>query len=148
MCGRYVRQSDKQKIAELFAIHGPIIPDFGPSWNVAPQTFQPIVRLNRESGEREIVLMRWGLIPYWAKDPSIGLRAINAKAETITTTPAFREAIKHRRCLVPADAFYEWQRTLRICRALGEMAGSQGRRGAADVHGDHDGSKRSGRADA
>ena len=110
MCGRYVRRSDKQKIAELFAIHGPVIPDFGPSWNVAPQTFQPIVRLNRESGEREIVLMRWGLIPYWAKDPSIGLRTINAKAETITTAPAFREAIKHGRCLVPADAFYEWQK--------------------------------------
>jgi putative SOS response-associated peptidase YedK len=110
MCGRYVRRSDEQKIAELFAIHGPVIPDFGPSWNVAPQTFQPIVRLNRESGEREIVLMRWGLIPYWAKDPSIGLRTINAKAETITTAPAFREAIKHRRSLVPADAFYEWQK--------------------------------------
>jgi putative SOS response-associated peptidase YedK len=110
MCGRYARRSDKQKIAELFAIYGPVIPDFGPSWNVAPQTFQPIVRLNRESGEREIVLMRWGLIPCWAKDPSIGLRTINAKAETITTAPAFREAIKHRRCLVPADAFYEWQK--------------------------------------
>jgi putative SOS response-associated peptidase YedK len=65
MCGRYVRRSDKQKIAELFAIHGPVMPDFGPSWNVAPQTFQPIVRLNRDTGEREIVLMRWGLIPYW-----------------------------------------------------------------------------------
>jgi putative SOS response-associated peptidase YedK len=94
----------------LFAIHGPVIPDFRPSWNVAPQTFQPIVRLNRDTGEREIVLMRWGLIPYWAKDPSIGLRTINAKAETITTAPAFREAIKCRRCLVPADCFYEWQR--------------------------------------
>jgi putative SOS response-associated peptidase YedK len=57
------RRSDKQKIAELFAIHGPVIPDFGPSWNVAPQTFQPIVRLNRDSGERGIALMRWGLIP-------------------------------------------------------------------------------------
>jgi hypothetical protein len=55
---RYVRRSDKQKIAELFAIHGPVIPDFGPSWNVAPQTFQPIVQLNRDTGEREIVLMR------------------------------------------------------------------------------------------
>ena len=63
MCGRYVRRSDKQKIAELFAIHGPVMPDFGPSWNVAPQTFQPVVRLNRDTGEREIVLMRWGLIP-------------------------------------------------------------------------------------
>jgi putative SOS response-associated peptidase YedK len=110
MCGRYARRSDKQKIAELFAINGPVMPDFGPSWNVAPQTFQPIVRLNRDTGERELVLMRWGLIPYWAKDPSIGLRTINAKAETITTAPAFREAIKYRRCLVPADAFYEWQK--------------------------------------
>jgi putative SOS response-associated peptidase YedK len=110
VCGRYARRSDKQKIAELFAIHGPVIPDFGPSWNVAPQTFQPVVRLNRETGEREIVMMRWGLIPYRAKDPSIGLRTINAKAETITTNPVFREAIKYRRCLVPADAFYEWQK--------------------------------------
>jgi putative SOS response-associated peptidase YedK len=66
--------------------------------------------LNRDTGERELVLMRWGLIPFWAKDPSLGLRTINAKAETIATTPAFREAIKYRRCLVPADAFYEWQR--------------------------------------
>jgi SOS response associated peptidase (SRAP) len=65
MYGRYVRRSDKQKIAEHFAVHGPSLPDFGPSWNVAPQTFQPIVRLNRDTGEREIVLMRWGLIPYW-----------------------------------------------------------------------------------
>jgi len=65
MCGRYARRSDKQKIAELFAIHGPVMPDFGPSWNVAPQTFQPVVRLNRDTGERELVLMRWGLIPFW-----------------------------------------------------------------------------------
>ena len=97
MCGRYVRRSDKQKIAEHFHVHGPSLPDFGPSWNVAPQTFQPIVRLNRETGDRELVLMRWGLVPYWARDEKIGLRTINAKAETITTTPAFREAIKYRR---------------------------------------------------
>jgi len=94
----------------MFAVHGPVLPDFGPSWNVAPQTFQPVVRLNRDTGERELVLMRWGLIPFWAKDPKIGLRTINAKAETITAAPAFREAIKYRRCLVPADAFYEWQK--------------------------------------
>jgi putative SOS response-associated peptidase YedK len=66
--------------------------------------------MNRDTGERELVLMRSGLIPFWAKDLSVGLRTINAKAETITTTPAFREAIKYRRCLVPADAFYEWQK--------------------------------------
>jgi putative SOS response-associated peptidase YedK len=105
LCGRYVRRSDTQCIAEHFAVHGHSLPDFGPSWNVAPQTFQPVVRLNRDPEEREIVLMRWGLIPYWSKDEKIGLRTINAKAETITTTPVFREAIKYRRCLVPADAF-------------------------------------------
>jgi putative SOS response-associated peptidase YedK len=110
MYGRYARRSDKQRIANQFAVFGPSLPDFGPSWNVAPQTFQPVIRLNRDTGEREIEMMRWGLIPFWAKDPSIGLRTINAKAETITTTPAFREAIKYRRCLVPADAFYEWQK--------------------------------------
>jgi putative SOS response-associated peptidase YedK len=65
MCGRYARRSDKQKIAQLFAINGPVMPDFGPSWNVAPQTFQPIVRLNRDTRERELVLMGWGLIPSW-----------------------------------------------------------------------------------
>src|ERR1700742_4607467 len=110
MCGRYVRRSDKQRIAEHFAVHGPSLPDFGPSWNVAPQTFQPVVRLSRDTGEREIVMMRWGLVPYWSKYERIGVRMINAKAETITTAPAFREAIKYRRCLVPADAFYEWQK--------------------------------------
>ena len=110
MCGRYARlqTSNASPSTLLFAVRH--LPDFGPSWNVAPQTFQPGVRLNRDTGEREIVLMRWGLIPFWAKDPSIGLRTINAKAETINTTPAFREAIKYRRCLVPADAFYEWQK--------------------------------------
>ena len=84
-------------------------PDFGPSWNVAPQTFQPIVRLNHDTGEREIVLMRWWLIPYSyrAKDPTIGLRTINAKAETITAR-AVRETTNYRRCLVPADALCEW----------------------------------------
>jgi len=154
MCGRYVRRSDKQRIAELFAVHGPVIPDFGPSWNVAPQSFQPVVRLNRDTGEREIVLMRWGLIPFWAKDPKIGLRTINAKAETIVTAPAFREAIRYRRCLVPADAFYEWQRisekvkaAIRNCfeirsalcirRSLGEVEGCKGRCGASDVYPDH-----------
>jgi len=65
MCGRYVRRSDKQKIAEHFSVHGPSLPDFGPSWNVAPQTFQPVIRLPRDTGQREVVLMRWGLIPFW-----------------------------------------------------------------------------------
>jgi putative SOS response-associated peptidase YedK len=86
------------------------MPDFGISYNVAPQTFQPIVRLNSDTGEREIVMMRWGLIPAWSRNAKIGYSTINAKAETVATTPAFREAFKSRRCLIPADAFYEWQK--------------------------------------
>jgi putative SOS response-associated peptidase YedK len=110
MCGRYVRRSDKQRIADHFAVHGPSLPDFGPSWNIAPQTFQPVIRLNRDTDKREIVLMRWGLVPFWARDAKVGYSTINAQAETITVSPTYREAFRHRRCLVPADAFYEWQK--------------------------------------
>lgn len=77
---------------------------------MAPQTFQSVVRLNRDTRGREIVMMRWGLIPYWAKDPKIGISTINAKAERVATAPSFREAFRKRRCLVPADAFLEWQK--------------------------------------
>jgi putative SOS response-associated peptidase YedK len=97
-------------LAQWFGVDVVEVPEFGPSYNVAPQTFQPIVRLNRDSGQREIALLRWGLVPYWSKDAKIGYSTINAKAETITTAPAFRDAIKRRRCLIPADAFYEWQK--------------------------------------
>jgi putative SOS response-associated peptidase YedK len=110
VCGRYGRRSDKQKIAEAFRVKVDNVADFVTSYNAAPQSFQPVVRLNRESGEREIVIMRWGLIPYWSKDEKIGYSTINAKAETVATAPVFREAFKRRRCLVPADAFYEWQK--------------------------------------
>lgn len=114
MCGRYVRKSTRREIAAWFGtdtgIEEGITLDWGTSYNVAPQTFQPVVRLNRDTGKREIVLMRWGLIPYWSKDAKIGYSTINAKAETVATAPAFREAFKRRRCLVPADAFYEWQK--------------------------------------
>ncbi len=110
MCGRYVRRADKQRIAEHFRVDPGTFPDLRQSYNVAPQTIQPIVRLNRETGEREIVLMRWGLVPFWARDAKIGYSTINAKAETIAISPSFREAFRRRRCLVPADAFYEWQK--------------------------------------
>ncbi len=110
MCGRYVRKSTRREIANWFAAEDPQGVEWGPSYNVAPQTFQPVVRLHRETGQREIVLMRWGLVPYWSKDAKIGFSTINAKAETVATAPAFREAFRRRRCLVPADAFYEWQK--------------------------------------
>jgi putative SOS response-associated peptidase YedK len=110
MCGRYVRKSSRTQIARSFDIDPDNLPDFPPSYNVAPQTFQPVVRLNRNTGEREVVLMRWGLVPYWSKETKIGYSTINAKAETVTTSSTFREAMKRRRCLIPADAFYEWQK--------------------------------------
>jgi putative SOS response-associated peptidase YedK len=81
-----------------------------PSYNVAPQSYQPVVRLSSETGERELTVMRWGLVPYWSKDGKASFSTINAKSETVATSPAFREAWKNRRCLVPADWFYEWQK--------------------------------------
>lgn len=109
MCGRYYRRSDKQKIAEAFRLGLPTSFEILPSYNVAPQTVQPVVRLNDESGHREFAPMRWGLVPFWAKEPRIAYNTINAKAENLATSPAFREALKRRRCLIPLDGFYEWQ---------------------------------------
>ena len=112
MCGRYVRRGDKQKIAEVFrAEPNPAeMPLPGADYNIAPSTFQPIIRESRESGEREMVLARWGLVPFFTKELSDikGLSTINARAETITKAPTWREPFKKRRCLIPASAFYEW----------------------------------------
>src|SRR6202021_1992114 len=84
--------------------------DILPSYNVAPQTFQPVVRLNEEADKRELALLRWGLIPFWAKEPKVGFSTINAKSETVATSAMYREPFNRRRCLVPADGFYEWQK--------------------------------------
>ena len=86
-------------------------PNFAPSWNVAPTDPLPVVRYDAEAHERSLDVMRWGLIPYWAKDIKIGYSKFNARAEEIETKPAFREAFRHRRCLVPLDNFYEWKKT-------------------------------------
>lgn len=113
MCGRYGRRADKQRIAEWFHTHDTNVFDestFAPSYNVAPQSMQPVVRLDADTGERELTVMRWGLVPFWSKDGKMGFSTINARAETVITSPAFREAMKRRRCLVPAEWFYEWQK--------------------------------------
>ena len=109
MCGRYYRRSDKQQIAEAFRLGLPTTFEILPSFNVAPQSFQPIVRVTEDTGERELASLRWGLVPYWSKDSKIAYSTINAKAETLATSPTFREAFKRRRCLIPLDGFYEWQ---------------------------------------
>jgi putative SOS response-associated peptidase YedK len=110
MCGRYHRRSDKQRIADAFRVGLPRSFDILPSYNLAPQSFQPVIWLDHETGDRELARMRWGLIPFWSKDAKIAYSTINAKAETVATSPTFREAIKRRRCLVPADGFFEWQK--------------------------------------
>ena len=112
MCGRYVRRGDKQKTSEAFrAAPNPAeMPMLEADYNIAPSTYQPIICESRESGEREMVLARWGLVPFFTKELSDikGLSTINARAETILTAPTWREPFKRRRCLVPASAFYEW----------------------------------------
>ena len=110
MCGRYQNRAEKQRIAEAFRVGIPPSFEILPSYNIGPQTDQPIVRLNRDSDERELALLRWGLVPFFAKDPKIGYSTINARAETVASSPTFREAMKRRRCLVPATGFYEWQK--------------------------------------
>lgn len=109
MCGRFTQTATPEIIAELFRVEGSM-PLFKPNYNIAPTQRVTAVRLNSESGKRECVLLRWGLIPSWAKDPKIGNQCINAKAETVAEKPSFRSAFRKRRCLVIADGFYEWQR--------------------------------------
>ena len=113
MCGRYSRQSDKQKIAETFHV-ARWAPDvhLAPDYNIAPSTFQPIIRSSPEDGEREIVLMRWGLIPAKAADPDSFkiYSTTNARAESILEKPIWKGPFQHSRCLVVLDGFYEWLR--------------------------------------
>jgi putative SOS response-associated peptidase YedK len=110
MCGRFARKSTQQVLADWFGVDLEDMPFFAPSFNAAPQSVQPVLRLNRDSGQREFALMRWGLVPYWANDTKIAYSTINARAEEVATKPAYRDALKKRRCLIPADAFYEWQK--------------------------------------
>ena len=110
MCGRFARKSTQEVLADWFGVEPEDMPWFAPSFNIAPQSVQPVVRLKREAGNREFALLRWGLVPFWAREAKIGYTTINARAEEAASKPAFREALKKRRCLVPADSFFEWQR--------------------------------------
>ncbi len=111
MCGRYSPAIDYDAINDRFEFRGraqlPV--QFRPRYNIAPT--QEVLTVGNPTGEgNEPRMMRWGLIPFWAKDPSIGNRMINARAETILEKPAFRNAFSRRRCLVVADGFYEWRK--------------------------------------
>jgi putative SOS response-associated peptidase YedK len=106
MCGRFTLTRSAAEVAEHFGLGS--LPELAPRFNVAPTQEAPIVRL-RSTGERVLEWRRWGLVPPWAKDATGGARMINARIESVAERPAFREALRRRRCLVPADGFYEWQ---------------------------------------
>jgi len=108
MCGRFSLIVDASVLAEVFEIDPP--QNLRPRFNIAPTQTIPIVRAGREQ-PREWAEVRWGLVPSWAKDPKIGARMINARGETVAEKPSFRSAVKNRRCLIPADGFYEWAKT-------------------------------------
>lgn len=107
MCGRFTLHTDPRVLARLFGLDED--PYLEPRYNIAPTQPVAIVRLDRQ-GQREWTHVHWGLIPSWSKDPSIGARMINARSETVGEKPSFRAAFRRRRCLVPADGFYEWQK--------------------------------------
>lgn len=110
MCGRYRLSRRKQLVEEYFDSVSDE-PDWSPRYNVAPTQPIPIIRQHPKEPVRELSLMRWGLIPSWAKAPSGAARMINARSKTASSKPAFRDSLKSRRCLIPADGFYEWART-------------------------------------
>jgi putative SOS response-associated peptidase YedK len=105
MCGRFAFYSPSEATAALFGVDN--APPVEPRYNIAPTQYIAAIRDDGQ-GSRELNMLRWGLVPFWAKDPSIGNRMINARAETVAEKPSFRNAYKKRRCLILADGFYEW----------------------------------------
>lgn len=106
MCGRYALKTPASELATRFGLDEVV--DVAPRYNIAPGTDIPTIRRSPD-GKRVLHLLRWGLVPHWAKDPSIGAKLSNARGETVAEKPTFRDAFKRRRCLVPADGFYEWK---------------------------------------
>jgi putative SOS response-associated peptidase YedK len=110
MCGRFVSARKRLELLEEFAVERDrVAADRGPDYNVAPTKRVYAVLNAREDGKRELRQVRWGLVPSWARDTSAGARMINARAETVAVKPAFRSAFARRRCIIPADGYYEWQ---------------------------------------
>ena len=110
MCGRFVSSTPPDQLAQYFDVDE--VPeqllDRGPNYNTAPTTEVFVVR--RDGDARRLDAFRWGLVPFWAKDPSVGNKMINARAETVAEKSAYRKALQHRRCIIPADGFYEWKK--------------------------------------
>lgn len=107
MCGRYTLTVDIDEVSDRFGCLK-VVPDYRPRYNAAPTDVMPVIVNNR--GENRMEMMTWGLVPFWAKDSSIGSRLINARVETIQEKPAFKYSLKNKRCIIPADGYYEWQK--------------------------------------
>lgn len=129
MCGRYSLATDISGLDDRFTFRGVDLP-YKPRFNIAPT--QEVLTVSREDEDNQAQFMKWGLIPFWAKDRSIGNRMINARAETVVEKPSFRQAFQKRRCLVIADGFYEWKKVpggkvpMRITLKSGEPFGFAG----------------------
>jgi putative SOS response-associated peptidase YedK len=108
VCGRYASFLPAEALRAMFDTVN-ATPNWEPTWNMAPTRDAPVVRLHPETRARHLDLLRWGLVPHWAKDLKSVRQPINARAETLATSAMFRDALERRRCLVPADVFYEWQ---------------------------------------
>lgn len=110
MCGRFAATSSAEDLVEFFEIDEIVEPLPGPRYNIAPtMPIAAVFSSDREPSQRQLAAMRWGLVPSWAKDPDHGARLINARVETVAEKPSFRAALARRRCLIPADGYYEWQ---------------------------------------
>lgn len=107
MCGRFTNKLSWAEIHALYQLTD-TRPNIQPRYNIAPTQSVPVIRLGHD-GQRELAMLRWGLIPAWARDEKIGYSTINARAETVATKPAFRDAYRRRRCIVPASGFLEWR---------------------------------------
>ncbi|MBT8136074.1 MAG: SOS response-associated peptidase [Gammaproteobacteria bacterium] len=107
MCGRFAFYAPAEAVTRIFGVEDP--PDIEPRFNIAPTQFVPIIRADSD-GERSVSMLRWGLVPFWAKDKAIGNRMINARAETLSEKPAYKSPFRKRRCIVPANGFYEWKK--------------------------------------
>lgn len=109
MCGRFVKKSDKEKLRKRFGFDDPsqdVL--FEPRFNIAPSQEHPVLLVSQD--KRVVRMMKWGLVPYWSKDPKIGYKMINARAEGIEQKPSFKIPLKRKRCLIMADGFYEWHK--------------------------------------
>ncbi len=114
MCGRMAQKRKKAELVRSFGCVAEDASDVPENYNLSPTQDAAVIRFNPADSRRHLSLLRWGLVPSWSKDPSVGIKLTNARAESLTEKPSFREAAFRRRCLIPVDTFYEWQRTEKV----------------------------------